>query len=225
MGVLGTTAATKENGWDWTKHKTLPRAFWNKPQIELKKGDVIVTKAGPRNRVGVTAWVHYVPPRIIPSGKMIALRPRSDKVVPLMLAAAIAARDAQTYLDQRTTGMAESQVNFENIALLEAPIRIPPIEEQNAIAATEHTPYLTVLRPVNQHPKQQIHAECYLVKTIYPPDRAAHAEQPAPVCKTCNCVMPFKGCSCVRMPKQHLPSDGMVETTSKKPNCAICCQC
>ncbi|XDR21520.1 restriction endonuclease subunit S [Pseudomonas putida] len=31
--------------------------------------------------------------------------------------------------------MAESQVNFENTALLEAPIRIPRIEEQTAIAA------------------------------------------------------------------------------------------
>lgn len=133
-GVLKTTAATKENGWDWTKHKTLPRVFWNKQQIELKKGDVIVTKAGPRHRVGVTAWIDYVPPKIIPSGKMVALRPCSDKVVPLMLAAAISARDTQTYLDQRTTGMAESQVNFENIALLEAPIRIPRIEEQAAIA-------------------------------------------------------------------------------------------
>ena len=134
-GVLKTTAATKEHGWDWTKHKTLPRVFWNKPQIELKKGDVIVTKAGPRHRVGVTAWIDYVPPRIIPSGKMIALRPRPDKVVPLMLAAAISARDAQVYLDQRTTGMAESQVNFENAALLEAPITIPRIEEQTAIAS------------------------------------------------------------------------------------------
>ena len=133
-GVLKTTAATKDNGWEWTKHKTLPRVFWNKQHIELKKGDVIVTKAGPRHRVGVTAWIDYVPPRIIPSGKMIALRPNPKKVVPLMLAAAIAARDAQTYLDQRTTGMAESQVNFENIALLEAPITIPRIEEQTAIA-------------------------------------------------------------------------------------------
>ena len=52
-----------------------------------------------------------------------------------MLAAAISARDAQTYLDHRTTGMAESQVNFENVALLEAPIRIPSIEEQAAIGS------------------------------------------------------------------------------------------
>ena len=133
-GVLKTTAITKENGWAWKKHKTLPKLFWNKPHLEIKKGDVIVTKAGPRHRVGVTAWVDYVPPRIIVSGKMIGMRPRPDKVVALMLASAIAAREAQTYLDQRTTGMAESQVNFENTALLEAPIRIPRIEEQTAIA-------------------------------------------------------------------------------------------
>jgi type I restriction enzyme S subunit len=133
-GVLKTTAVTKENGWDWTKHKTLPRVFWNKPHLEVRKGDVIVTKAGPRHRVGVAAWVDYAPPRIIVSGKMVGLRPHPGRVVPLMLAAAISAHDAQVFLEQRTTGMAESQVNFENNALMEAPIRIPCIEEQMAIA-------------------------------------------------------------------------------------------
>lgn len=80
-GVLKTTAVTKENGWDWSKHKTLPRLFWNKPQLELMKGDVVVTKAGPRHRVGVATWVDFVPVHIIVSGKMIGLRPRPDKVV------------------------------------------------------------------------------------------------------------------------------------------------
>lgn len=134
-GVLKTTAITKENGWDWKMHKTLPHIFWNRPHLELRVGDVVVTKAGPRHRVGVAAWVDHIPPQIIVSGKMIGLRPRPDKVVPLMLAAAISAREAQVFLDQRTTGMAESQVNFENSALLETPIRLPPTDEQRSIAA------------------------------------------------------------------------------------------
>jgi type I restriction enzyme, S subunit len=133
-GVLKTTAATKDNGWDWKRHKVLPKIFWNKPHLEVKMGDVIVTKAGPRHRVGVAVWVDYAPPRIIVSGKMIGLHPNSEKAVPLMLAAAISAPEAQLYLNQRTTGMAESQVNFENRALLEAPIILPHIEEQTAIA-------------------------------------------------------------------------------------------
>jgi type I restriction enzyme S subunit len=134
-GALKTTAITWDSGWDWTKHKTLPRSFWNHPDLEIRSGDVIVTKAGPRHRVGVTAWVDHVPKRIIVSGKMIGLRPNPEKAVPLMLAAAIAARQSQVFLDQRTTGMAESQVNFENTVLLRTPIRIPRIEEQTAIAA------------------------------------------------------------------------------------------
>jgi hypothetical protein len=52
-GVLKTTAVTKENGWNWKAHKVLPKAFWNKPNLELKKGTVVVTKAGPRHRVDV----------------------------------------------------------------------------------------------------------------------------------------------------------------------------
>jgi type I restriction enzyme S subunit len=133
-GVLKTTAITWENGWDWKKHKVLPRVFWNNPDIELRVGDVVVTKAGPRHRVGVSAWVDEVPKQIVVSGKMIGLRPDPSKANAMMLAAAIASKAAQRYLDQRTTGMAESQVNFENTVLLETPIQIPKIEEQSAIA-------------------------------------------------------------------------------------------
>jgi type I restriction enzyme S subunit len=132
-GVLKTTAATWK-GWDWTKHKVLPRSYWGLSDRQVEIGDVIVTKAGPRHRVGVTAWVDYVPERILVSGKMIGLRPDPEKAVPLMLAAAISATDAQLFLDHRTTGMAESQVNFENETLLKTPIRLPKIEEQVAIA-------------------------------------------------------------------------------------------
>jgi len=78
---------------------------------------------------------------------MIGLRPRPERVVSLMLAAAISAHETQTYLDQRTTGMAESQVNFENAALLEAPILLPNIDEQKEIAQalTEMDAELTAL--------------------------------------------------------------------------------
>jgi type I restriction enzyme S subunit len=65
---------------------------------------------------------------------MIGLRPRQDRIFSIILAAAIGARETQMYLDQRTTGMAESQVNFENDALLDSPIRVPEFAEQRTIA-------------------------------------------------------------------------------------------
>ena len=132
-GVLKTTAVTKDFGWNWKAHKTLPFIYWNKKNLEVKIGDVIVTKAGPRHRVGISATVDYVSPRIIVSGKMIGLRVNTKKVLPLILSSCISSKESQLFLNQRTTGMAESQLNFENKALLQTPIKYPKIKEQIAI--------------------------------------------------------------------------------------------
>jgi type I restriction enzyme, S subunit len=51
-GVLKTTAITW-NGWNEAAHKVLPRSYWGRNDLEVKHGDVLVTKAGPRDRVAV----------------------------------------------------------------------------------------------------------------------------------------------------------------------------
>lgn len=133
-GVLKTTATTRQSGWDWSQHKVLPRAYWGRNELELEQGDVIITKAGPRHRVGVASMVDHVPHRIIVSGKMVGLRPNHAQVHPTILAAVLNSPGTQNFLDERTTGMAESQVNFSNQTLLNAPIVIPSMDEQDAIA-------------------------------------------------------------------------------------------
>ncbi|EGR4294282.1 restriction endonuclease subunit S [Vibrio cholerae] len=133
-GVLKTTASTVDKGWDWRCHKVLPKAFWGNNRIELRAHDVIVTKAGPRHRVGVAATIDFIPKNIVPSGKMIALRPNLELVHPKMLSLAIMGVGSQCYLNQRTTGMAEAQLNYENADLLNTPIIVQGIKEQTAIA-------------------------------------------------------------------------------------------
>jgi type I restriction enzyme S subunit len=68
------------------------------------------------------------------SGKMIGLTPITETVLPRILSGVLATRGPQKYLDQRTTGMAESQVNFTNEVLLHTPIRIPDMREQQLLA-------------------------------------------------------------------------------------------
>jgi type I restriction enzyme S subunit len=68
------------------------------------------------------------------SGKMVLLRPNPLKVSGRVLAQLLALSDAQKYLDSRTTGMAESQVNFANSALLDLRVSVPPMLEQRRIA-------------------------------------------------------------------------------------------
>lgn len=132
-GVLKTTCATWQSGWNPAMHKVLPIAFWGRKSIEVHVGDSIVTKAGPRHRVGVPAYVSAIQPQIVPSGKMICVRPNQARVLPGFLSLALADRRTQAFLDQRSTGMAESQVNFENADLRAAPIWLPSLEDQRHI--------------------------------------------------------------------------------------------
>lgn len=136
--VLKTTAITWQ-GWNPRAHKVLPKSFWGKSALEVQRGDVLVTKAGPRDRVAVVVHVDGDSRHLIVSGKMIGLRPRRSAVVPLFLAGAISLRRPQSYIHARTTGMAESQVNFANRVLLETRVRIPELDEQTRIAAVLDT--------------------------------------------------------------------------------------
>ena len=132
-GLLKTTAITWD-GWNAAAHKVPPRVYWGNENIEVRRGDVLVTKAGPRHRVGVVVYVSDTPAHLMVSGKMVGLTPDRNLVLPQVLAGSLSIQSPQKYLDERTTGMAESQVNFTNDVLLATPIRVPPIREQQRIA-------------------------------------------------------------------------------------------
>jgi type I restriction enzyme S subunit len=132
-GVLKTTAVTWD-GWDEAQHKVLPRVYWGKQRLLVRHGDVLVTKAGPRERCGVVVQVTSQPEHLIPSGKMICVRPNLERVLPQILAGVLAMPGPQRFLDARTTGMADSQLNFSDGTLLAAPVRIPPRKEHRKIA-------------------------------------------------------------------------------------------
>ncbi|NRQ30631.1 hypothetical protein HII36_02080 [Nonomuraea sp. NN258] len=132
-GLLKTTAITWK-GWNIGAHKVLPAEYWGHHTLAVSVNDIVITKAGPRHRVGVVAHVDQVIPRVIVSGKMVLLRPNVDLVEPRILAGLLSQAAPQRFLDERTTGMAESQVNFSNGALLKTPLLVPPIDEQRRIA-------------------------------------------------------------------------------------------
>lgn len=132
-GILKTTAITWE-GWNEDAHKVPPRSYWHNASIEVHTGDVLITKAGPRHRVGVVVHVGSTRPHVMVSGKMIGLRPRTALVLPQVFAGLLATTVVQKFLNTRTTGMAESQVNFADEALLTTRLNVPPIREQRRIA-------------------------------------------------------------------------------------------
>ena len=133
-GVLKTTAV-QWCRFESHENKRLPTALIPRPELTLKQGDVLVTRAGPLKRVGVPATVREDSPRLMISDKLIRIRPRLDLIDARFMEYAIASPLAQEHLVARKTGLADAQVNISQGILRATPIAFPDLEEQRSIVA------------------------------------------------------------------------------------------
>jgi type I restriction enzyme S subunit len=133
-GVLKTTSI------QWCEfqpsyNKRLPATLLPRAELVVRKGDVLVTRAGPRKRVAVVAAVREDHPRLTISDKLIRLRVLTDKIEARFLEQSLCSPFSQEHLIQRKTGLADAQVNISQKILLETPVAYPPLSEQRRIVA------------------------------------------------------------------------------------------
>jgi type I restriction enzyme S subunit len=133
-GVLKTTSV-QWCDFQPQHNKALPASLQPVPEFAVKKGDVLVTRAGPRKRVAVVAAVRRDEPRLTISDKLIRLRTTSAKVEPRFLELSLASPFSQEHLVHRKTGLADAQVNISQAILKATPIAYPPLVEQRRIVA------------------------------------------------------------------------------------------
>lgn len=128
-GVLRTTSVQWRR-FDVNENKALPSTLAPRPNLEVVAGDVLVTRAGPRQRVGVVACVRESHPHLMISDKLLRVRPDTTKVAPRFLEIALASQFSQAYLFSRKTGLADAQVNISQSILRATPIAFPGLREQ-----------------------------------------------------------------------------------------------
>ncbi|MGL5110219.1 MAG: restriction endonuclease subunit S, partial [Vibrio ordalii] len=128
-GVLKTTAVQNMEYWE-NENKVLASSKEPRPQYEVKKGDILITRAGPKNRVGVSCLVQETRPKLMISDKIIRFHlveiGMSENYVSLCLNAGATA----AHLESAKSGMAESQMNISQDKLKVAPVPLAPIKEQ-----------------------------------------------------------------------------------------------
>ena len=140
-GVLKTTSV-QWSDFRPKENKVLPASLIPEPKLCVEIGDVLVTRAGPRKRVGVVATVRKTVKNLMISDKLIRLRPNYSKIEPRFLELALSSPFSQEYLVRRKTGLADAQVNISQSILKSTPIAYPIIPEQRRIVA-----YLDDLQP------------------------------------------------------------------------------
>ena len=114
-------------------NKTLPAALKARPRLELVEGDLLITRAGPRTRVGIACLVKRTRPRLMLCDKAYRLRCKKDTLTPAFLEVVLNAPHIVTALDKLKTGINDSGLNLTQDRFSELLVPYPPPDEQDAI--------------------------------------------------------------------------------------------
>lgn len=133
-GVLKTTAVQVLQYLEG-ENKELPAHLEPRPDAEVKAGDILFTRAGPTNRVGISCLVESTRPRLMISDKIIRFHPVEVGAYGRYIALCLNTGGTAMYLELAKSGMAASQVNISQEKLKRAPIPFPPLPEQHRIVA------------------------------------------------------------------------------------------
>lgn len=133
-GVIKTTAV-QELFFLENENKILPENFIVNEQYKIYEGDILITRAGPKNRVGVVCCVEKLTRNLILSDKTIRLKFSKELLSPRYFTIALNSPLIKKVIEQKMTGMADSQVNITQENIKNFPIPLPPLNEQEQIVA------------------------------------------------------------------------------------------
>lgn len=127
------TTAIQHGRFDELENKVLPPGLEPRTQHELKPGDILVTRAGPRVRVGVCCLVRSVKPKLMNCDKAYRIRALPSLSSPEFLEAVLNSPRVLDVLERIKSGINDSGVNLNQGAFLELAIPFCGLSEQQAV--------------------------------------------------------------------------------------------
>ncbi|GJG87329.1 restriction endonuclease subunit S [Gemmatimonadetes bacterium T265] len=114
-------------------NKRLPVAMRARPALALRAGDLLVTRAGPRSRVGVSCVVPDDQPRLMNCDKVYRVQLRPDRVRPEYVAIVLNAPSYLRRLNEMKSGISDSGVNLTQDRFLDLVVPLPSLDEQESL--------------------------------------------------------------------------------------------
>lgn len=132
-GSLKTTAITW-GGYDSNENKKLPDNLIPRKRLEVAFDDILITRVGPRERVGVLVHVDDDRSKLMLSDNMLRIKLNKSKelfypFIPLM----VSSDKIQREFKNKIAGLAEAQVVINQQSIKSTYILIPSKEEQTTI--------------------------------------------------------------------------------------------
>jgi type I restriction enzyme, S subunit len=134
-GILKTTAVVW-SGYEPTENKVLSSSHDPVENAIVRNGDILVTRKGPRERVGVCVYVQNTPEKLmVPDTVLRVILKENIDINPEFVSLALSSESIQLDWDTKKVGLAEAQVNVNHQILNATHIVLPDIDEQKKICA------------------------------------------------------------------------------------------
>lgn len=117
------------------ENKQLPEALEPRPKIELKADDVLITRAGPRKRVGVACHIKATRSKLMLCDKAYRVKTNTSVSTPAFLQLVLNAPQIVDALDELKSGISDSGLNLTQTKFKELRIPLPSLDEQKQIIA------------------------------------------------------------------------------------------
>lgn len=115
------------------ENKILPDSLEPRKQHEIKVGDVLITRAGPRVRVGICCLVRKTRPRLINCDKVYRLELNKKLVNPKYFEHALNSPAILSKIERMKTGSSDSGLNLTQTIFLKLEIPFAGLEEQSRV--------------------------------------------------------------------------------------------
>jgi type I restriction enzyme S subunit len=124
------TSAIQHGRFISEENKILPKFLKPREQHELKIGDVLITRAGPRVRVGVCCMVREIRPKLINCDKVYRIKVNNKIITPEYFELLLNTPHYQHEIEKMKTGISDSGLNLTQTKFLKIKIPIPSLKEQ-----------------------------------------------------------------------------------------------
>ncbi|MDP2722540.1 MAG: restriction endonuclease subunit S [Bacteroidales bacterium] len=132
--VIKTTAV--QNGhFNSIENKILPANLKPRVQHELKVGDILITRAGPRIRVGVCCMVRKTRPRLINCDKVYRIKVNAQTISPEYFEFILNTPFYQREIEKMKSGISDSGLNLTQSKFLKIEIPVPALSKQQLIVS------------------------------------------------------------------------------------------
>ncbi|QIE58802.1 hypothetical protein G5B37_04265 [Rasiella rasia] len=129
------TSAIQAGKFVEIENKILPDTLEPREQHEIKKGDILITRAGPRVRVGICCLVKQTRPKLINCDKVYRIGINQELVTPEYFEYALNSPEILSEIEIMKSGSSDSGLNLTQKAFLKLEIPICSKEAQHQIVS------------------------------------------------------------------------------------------